>query len=140
MAIVIKKIISEIEEKKFLIEAKHRDETIQVYMPEHRSHIETYLDKEINFEMSYDEIVYWRVIDTFNEEDSGLFKKGENTIARGKIHNFIEINDDIVIDIYIMNGAEFISILSSEIKNYIPKGEEGIELDIKGLCIYHVHY
>ena len=140
MAIVIKKIISEIDDKKFWVKAKHNGKTLQVYVIDQRNCINTYLDKEITFEMEYESILNWKIIDKFNQEDSGLFCNGDNTIVRGMIHNFIETDNDIIIDIYIMNGADFLAILSSEIEHYIPKGKEGIELVVKNLCIYPVHY
>ncbi len=88
MAIVIKKIVSEIGEKRFLVKAKHCNEDLKVYVADQRDFIETNLNKEITFEMGYDEIMDWKIINSFNGEDSGLFRRQENTIVRGRIRNY----------------------------------------------------
>lgn len=139
MAILIKEIISEIAENKFLVKARHENEELEVYVVDRYDFILANFNKEIHFEIDYDEIIDWKIINVFNEEVSGLFSMKGNIIVRGEIHNYIEMDNDVIIDIYIRNGPEFISILSSEINGFTPKGQEGIELEIKGLCIYPVH-
>lgn len=139
MEILIKEIISEIAENKFLVKARHENEELEVYVVDRYDFILANFNKEIHFEIDYDEIIDWKIINVFNEEVSGLFSMKGNIIVRGEIHNYIEMDNDVIIDIYIRNGPEFISILSSEINGFTPKGQEGIELEIKGLCIYPVH-
>jgi len=140
MSIIVKRIINRIDENKLLVEAQHDKELIKVFLSGTKSFAEAILNTEITFEMDYDEIVNWSIIGSYNEAESGLFEKNGNILIRGLIHNTEKTDSDIIIDIYVANSAEFICILSSEINNFIPKGKEGIELEMRGLCIYPNQY
>ena len=139
MSIVVKKVIERLDSKKVFVEAEHNDNLLHAFLVDDTD-VETYLNTEVSFEMDYKGIIDWLMIEDFDEWESGLFERNGNIVVKGKAHNLLDVERDTIIDIYIMNGPEFISILSSEINSIIPKIDQGIEVEINGLCIYPVHY
>ena len=139
MSIVVKKVIERLDNKKVFVEAEHNDNILHAFLVDDTD-VETYLNTEVFFEMDYKGIINWLMIEDFDDCESGLFERDGSIVVKGKVHNLIDVEGDTIIDIYMMNGPEFISILSSEINSIIPKIDEGIEVEINGLCIYPVNH
>lgn len=58
-------------------------------------------------------------------------------MVRGRIHNSVEIAPgQAVIDMYLLNHADFLAIDTKEIEDLHPEIGIGIELVVEGLCFY----
>lgn len=134
MAILIKQIIRIIDCDKCLVLAQHCDEMLSVYINKDIEEIKTLLNRELTFEMNYERILMWKLLEKDTDLISGLFNTCRNTVLiRGLIHNKIQIENDTIIDVYIENGAEFIAITCSDIDNYVPEIGEAIEIEVEGI-------
>ena len=139
MAIVIKKILNIVDEKWLLAEVQHYEEVFEVFLCGEIDVVKSSIGKDIFFEMEYGNILSCKLLQD-NDDNHGLFNNRDSVIIRGKVHNKIQMDNDTIIDIYIWKGPEFISILSSEINEFIPEIGDFIELNIEGLRVYLTDY
>ena len=96
-------------------------------------------EKEILVEIDYTKIESFEIIENYFDEQSIIqqFNNNDRLIELiGRIHNIIDCDDEKIIDIYLMNGCEFLAISSKDINNVSVRIDDGIKLIIRDLCFY----
>lgn len=141
MSIMIIRIEKVVNSNTLIVQASHHGQILIVKVQHSQDKAEKIINRSVNFEMDYEEILNYTTSQDYDDFQSGLFMVGDNSIkVLGRVHNLIESGKDTIIDIYIQQGAEFISVLSSEIGNNVPNINDGIEIVVRGLTIHPVYY
>jgi hypothetical protein len=98
------------------------------------------LGQECLVEMSFEQVVNWREVPDFQDEDSCI--KASLTIAgavmlQGRVHSVLPIDSaSSVVDLYLKTGPEFLAIDSQELDGFIPEVGSALEVHVHGLCFY----
>jgi len=91
-------------------------------------------------ELSYETVVAWSVVPDFDDTASGLWQDGDSTRIRGRVSNLVPLEDgDILIDIYVCNGPEFLLTRALDLGGEVPPEGTGLELVVGGLCLHPRH-
>ena len=122
MGIVIQTIIEQVGSR-VRAQILHGESIFIAHIEDDTKKLQTKIDTPLIVEMAYDRIISWQPIQDFEDTQSGLFcyKADESIIAiRGRVHNSIDIGpDQAVIDLYLMNFADFVAIDSDELKGFV---------------------
>lgn len=143
MGVKLNTIIESLQENKYFVEVEHDDEKIKAVVVSDYDFLINNLNHTFTVEMDYEEVLSWKILNQFNDEDSIIKQdnqKDDTYIIRGQVHSIVPLDNDSVIDVYILKGPEFIAVSSSELGDYQASLGDGIELIIKGLCFYPIEY
>lgn len=139
MAIQIEVLLEEVQGKTSAL-ITHGSSKIHAYVNGQKKDLVDIVGSTIIVEMDYEKIISWNEVQCFNEEMSGIFPDSSipnSVLIRGQVHNVIDIgNNEQLIDIYLFNGPEFLSVSSKEINSRVPKVGVGIEVLVENLCFY----
>ena len=116
----------------------HGEEVLKAKVWDESKDLKTSIEKKLSLivEMNYDELISIKILDKYKDEDSIIKAKDKNYIIRGKIIQFVELKNDVWIDLYLQKGAEFISILKSQIKGKEVLVEQGLEIEVTNLMFF----
>lgn len=139
MGITIQSIIEKAPDKvKAMV--LHGENKIVAHVNGNVDEVRELIGSEIIVEMDYARIVSWTLIKDFDDNQSGIFDVQNNyslSTVRGRIHNSVEIAPrQAIIDLYLLNHADFLSVDSKELEDLIPEIGIGMELIVEGLCFY----
>ncbi len=105
--------------------------------------LEPLLGRQTQVEMSFQNVINWRELADFQDDDSGIGAStiaGDAIVVRGRVHKVMPIDSDAsVIDLYLQTGPEFIAIDSAELGGFIPSIGTGLEIHVQGLCFYPIN-
>jgi len=90
-------------------------------------------------ELDFTSVVRYEAELPIDDTQSGLFPTGDSaiTLVDGSIHNHVEIDPEhVLLDVYIQNGPEFITLTSEDIGNTIPPVGTRIRAWVLGLTVY----
>src|SRR5262245_43362098 len=80
-------------------------------------------------EISFDQILDWKVVDDFEDSESGIWQEEDGIHLLGRIHSILDYGDGrIVIDAYIQNGPEFFTVNLNAIEDDTPDANDGLEI------------
>ena len=141
MSITVRKII-EANEIYYLAEVQYERQLFDIKVIGNYDYVQDNLDVPIQVEFDYEEVLSFS-IDTHFEDSASYIRNGNGNdeyFVSARISNIISSEKDTIIDLYMMNSAEFISILGSELIGYKPCLNDSLNLNIKGLTMYPVSY
>jgi len=105
-----------------------------------RSKLMSLLNQEQLTEMSFENVVHWRELPGFRDEESGIeaaHGMDDGVTLKGRVHNVVEVGEESnVIDVYLQAGPEFLAVSSQELRGKVPEVGVGIEITVQGLCFY----
>lgn len=101
------------------------------------------IDQYSTVEMSFDELVTWRVLPLFEDDQSCICPavdvEGATTLV-GRVHNVTEIGEGSqVVDLYLQTGPEFLAICTNELGGEAPRVGTGLAVTVRGLCFFPTH-
>ena len=116
----------------------HGQEVLKAKVWDESKDLEKRVIEEQNLivEMNYDELLSIKILDKYKDEDSIIKAENQNYLIRGKVIQFIELKSDVWVDLYLQKGAEFISILKSQIKDLEVELEQGVEIVVSNLKFF----
>ena len=93
--------------------------------------------KSFQAEIRYDEILDWKVIEDFDDLESGIWQEEDGIHVRGRVHSVVDFGDGVtMIDVYIQNGPEVFAVNAEDINNEIPQSNGGLEIVVSNLYLY----
>lgn len=119
-------------------QVKHCDESIVAIIPEPLTRLAS-LNEQFVAELDYSRVVKHEAGLAKDDSISGIFATDDSAvvIVDGSISSLLEISrEHVLIDIYIQNGPEFISINSEDLGGVVPEVGSRIRLWLQGLKIY----
>ena len=88
-------------------------------------------------ELDYDEIVDWKAVDDFNDDQSGIWQEQDGIHLLGRTHNILDYGDGkTIIDVYMQNGPEFFTVNSDAIEDLTFDANTGLEIVVRNLYLY----
>jgi hypothetical protein len=98
------------------------------------------LGQSLGVELSFTEVVRWRVMPDGALTAHGLFQDqpeiGSVRIV-GDVHNILVLDDGAALfDVYIQSGPEFMTIQSTDLGGPPPRVHDQIEVVVRQLCFY----
>lgn len=100
------------------------------------------INQKIIAEIDYESLSSWRKLDSYMDELSCISRAVDNSniVIRGRVHNKIALNEEsFILDIYLQNGPEFVTIHSCELDSAAFEVGDGIELHITKIILYPVN-
>ena len=91
-------------------------------------------------ELSYEKLLRAKPIESFEDVDSLIKASGDNFTIRGQVCQTIELKGDVLIDLFIQNGRDFISIQQSELGDLELKIGQGLEIVVTELRFFPCNY
>jgi hypothetical protein len=87
-------------------------------------------------EIGFDEILGWKVVDDFEDAQSGIWQEQDGIHLRGRVHSLLDYGDGVtVIDVYLQNGPEFFTVNLSAEEDNAPDANDGLEIVVKTLFL-----
>lgn len=90
-------------------------------------------------ELNFDQLLAVKLLENFDDVDASIIPTNNSFILKGRICQILAIENDVLIDIYLQRGLEFISILESECEGLELKEQHGIEIEVIDLTFYPVY-
>ena len=137
MAVIIEKIIDHSADNIYA-QVKHNKNMVHAYIVGPIRDIANMINEEIMVEIGFDKINSWSEIKNFNDNNSGMKEDNPTSIRiAGRVHNAVVLDDGaVLLDLYLMNGADFLTIQSKDIGDHIPKEGSGLEIVVGKLLLY----
>ncbi len=139
MSIVIQKILEETSDGVIAI-VQHNGHEFSAEINGTRESIELIIGQGVLVEMDYKAVVEWALLDKYSDEDSCIIrdnKHSDRILIKGRIHNIIQLESGgYIIDLYLKNGPEFITISSEELNSFSPAIGAALEIHVHGLKFY----
>ncbi len=136
MGITIHKILGK-KRQYSLAELTHGSEKMTAEIWDEEGNLKDYIgEKNLSVEMSYDQLISIKLIENFDDFDSSIVFLKNRFRIKGRVIQIVKTKYDILIDLYLQTGPEFISILKSEIGDLELKEEQGVEIEVKGLKFF----
>ena len=90
-------------------------------------------------EISFDEILDWKVLNDFENSQSGIWQEQDGIHLRGRIHSILDYGDGrTIIDVYLQNGPEFFTVNLNASEEEGPDANEGLEITVSHLILHPV--
>ncbi len=86
--------------------------------------------------MDYDELIKIQKLDKYFDSDSLIMQKDRHYVIRGKVIQTISDQNNLLIDIYLQKGPEFITVIIPKTMDLNIKEGEGIEAILTNLRFY----
>jgi hypothetical protein len=119
-----------------LVQALHQDNPIPVTIRVSKDHSVS-LEKPLQAEISFDEIISWKIVDDFEDAQSGIWQEQDGIHLLGRVHSVLYYGEeDIVTDVYLQNGQEFFTVNLNAAKDEVPGANEGLEIVVKILFLF----
>ena len=97
-------------------------------------------DQDLLVELNYDRLIEIKVITNFNDSESEIVSQKDYFSIKGRVIQLMQMENDVLIDLYLQTGPEFISILKSEIGDLELEKEQGVEIRVTDLKFYPTNY
>jgi hypothetical protein len=125
---------------KCLARVRHEENELLVLVYGDAEFLSAKLGQELIVEMNYTRLLRWKECPEFSDEKSYIRQNHASQDAisvYGRVHNVMAVGEgEELIDLYIQNGPEFLSIAKSELGASAPAIGTGIEVTLEGLCFY----
>jgi hypothetical protein len=139
MSIVIQRLDAK-HDKKMLALVRHNDQEFAAFVSGSEESLQPQIGRECIVELDFERVIEWKAILGFLDEMSGIqscVSRSNAVKVCGRVHNVIDVGEGkSVIDIYIQNGPEFLSITSEELENQVPALGSALEITVENLCFY----
>ena len=143
MAIIVQQIFSASDEGISVGRVMHRRQSFVAYLHGFPAECVGDMTAHCVVELDYQALVRYRILSEFLDDHSGIFATNRPDVVsvRGRIHNKVPADDSntMIYDIYIQNGADFITIDSQELAEENLSIGTGIEIDVKNIEFYFVN-
>ncbi len=121
-------------------QVRHEHHVFEALIHGKRASLAELVNVECLVEMAFNEVTAWVELEEFDDESSCIkaseSKCGGITV-RGRVHSAIEVSPGAqIIDLYLRNGPEFLSISSEELGGFIPSIGAALEVNVNGLRFY----
>jgi hypothetical protein len=124
--------------KKMLALIRHEGHEFAAFVSGSEESLLPQIGRERIVEIDFERVIEWKEIPGFLDEMSGIQSCALRSNAVkicGRVHNIIDVGEGkSVIDIYIQNGPEFLSVTSEELENKVPTLGSGLEITVENLC------
>lgn len=139
MSVVIQRIEAQ-EDGKCLALVRHEENEFLSHVCGNAESLSTQLGRECIVEIGYTRVVAWKELPGFVDDQSFIRPSRAYPGAisvKGRVHGVIAVGDgEEIIDLYVQNGPEFLSIAKSELGAAAPTIGNGMEVTLEGLCFY----
>jgi hypothetical protein len=136
MGICIKQIVGFVSHD-YLVKIQHGEQQLQARLANvSKEGLENFIKsgEDILVEMEYNSILSSRILENYDDErDAVIMAKENHHLIRGKVCQLLPIENDVMVDLYIRTGPEFICTLLSEYNGLNLAVDQGIEIELTGL-------
>lgn len=121
-------------------QVRHEHHVFEALIYGKKASLAELVNVECLVEMAFDEVTGWVELEDFDDENSCIKaseSKSGGVTVRGRVHSAIEVRPGIqIIDLYLRNGPEFLSISSEELGGFTPSIGAALEVNVNGLRFY----
>jgi hypothetical protein len=94
-------------------------------------------EKLFQAEIDYDEVMGWKVVDDFDDDQSGIWQEQDGIHLLGRIHNVLDYGDGkTVVDVYVQKGPEFFTVTADGMDDPTFDATTGLEIVVKTLYLH----
>jgi hypothetical protein len=121
---------------KILARVNHENNPLTVTIPDQK--VENILvGKSYLAEIGYEGIPDWKIIDDFDDAQSGIWQEENGVHLLGRVHNIIDFGDGrTIIDVYLQNGPEFFTLDTAMLGDETFESDTGLEITVSNLYLY----
>lgn len=117
------------------VKVMHQDHQVYAVLPNKREN-DVVVGASFQAEISYDDISGWKIVDDFNDTQSGIWQEPDGVHLLGRIHSVLDYGDGKrFIDVYLQNGPEFFTLSSETIDHTAMEGNSGLEITVGNLYL-----
>ncbi len=92
--------------------------------------------RELLVDFDYETVMSVRTLHEFTDEASGIWQAEEgHVIVRGRVCQVLDTPEGALVDLYLRNGCDFLSILQADTDMSRPNVEDGLEVLVEGLRV-----
>jgi len=100
---------------------------------------EILLDTPIQGEISFDQILDWKVLADFEDAQSGIWQGQDGIHLVGRIHSILDYGDGrMIMDIYMQNGPELFTVNLETAEDQILDANDGLEFIVDHLYLHPI--
>jgi len=100
---------------------------------------EILLDTPIQAEISFDQILDWKVLADFEDAQSGIWQGQDGIHLVGRIHSILDYGDGrMIMDIYMQNGPELFTVNLETAEDKILDANDGLEFIVDHLYLHPI--
>ena len=100
---------------------------------------EILLDTPIQGEISFDQILDWKVLADFEDAQSGIWQGQDGIHLVGRIHSILDYGDGrMIMDIYMQNGPELFTVNLETAEDKILDANDGLEFIVDHLYLHPI--
>jgi len=100
---------------------------------------EILLDTPIQAEISFDQILDWKVLADFEDAQSGIWQGQDGIHLVGRIHSILDYGDGrMIMDIYMQNGPELFTVNLETAEDQILDANDGLEFIVDHLYLHPI--
>src|SRR6266508_1289563 len=119
-----------------LAKVSHQNNQVTVIIPNKKLE-DIVVGQAFQAEMSYDQILDWKIITDFDDAESGIWQEKDGVHLLGRIHSILDFGDGVtVIEVYMQNGPELFAVSLEAINNETLEDNDGFELTVCNLYLY----
>lgn len=135
MAFQIVEII-DVQAERTFAKVSHGGNQFNVSIRGHNSN-DLIVGKSVQAEIDYDEVVEWKELEDFNDDQSGIWQEQDEIHLVGRIHNVLDYGDGkTIVDVYMQKGPEYFTVTSDAMEDLSFDVSSGLEIVVKNLYLH----